>query len=127
MKITLLKSKLHRATVTQTELDYVGSITIDQNLMEAAGLLEYEKVLVVDINNGGRFETYCLQGEAGSGMVCINGAAARLANKGDKVIIMAFCQLSPNKAKAHRPKILFLDDKNTIVDIKNFEKHGTLV
>ncbi|MDR1487148.1 MAG: aspartate 1-decarboxylase [Deltaproteobacteria bacterium] len=124
MTITLLKSKLHRAVVTQTELDYVGSITLDAHLMSQAGLLEYEKVLVVDINNGSRFETYCLKGEPGSGMVCINGAAARLVSKGDVVIVMAFCEISPQQAASHRPKVLFLNDDNEIVEVADAEKHG---
>ena len=88
MKLTMLKGKIHRATVRQAELDYVGSITVDPELMEAAGILEYEKVVIVDINNGSRFETYTIAGEPGSGMICLNGAAARCVSQGDKIIIM---------------------------------------
>ena len=98
MEITMLKGKIHRAEVTQAELDYVGSITVDSVLLKAAGILEYEKVQVVDINNGERFETYTIAGEENSGVICLNGAAARCVQKGDKVIIMAYCSLTPEKA-----------------------------
>jgi aspartate 1-decarboxylase len=115
MIISLLKAKIHRATVTQTDISYMGSITIDQELMDAAGILEYEKVLVVDLNNGNRLETYCLKGKAGSGTVCLNGAAARLIAKGDKVIIMAFCAKTPDEAKnGHTPTVVFVDENNAI-------------
>ena len=89
MTIEMLKGKIHRATVIQAELDYVGSITVDEELLEAAGILEYEKVQIVDVNNGSRFETYTISGERGSGMICLNGAAARCVSTGDKIIIMA--------------------------------------
>ena len=88
MYLQMLKGKIHRATVIQAELDYVGSITVDQDLLDAAGILEYEKVQIVDVNNGQRFETYTISGERGSGMICLNGAAARCVQKGDKIIIM---------------------------------------
>ena len=91
MELTMLKGKIHRATVTQAELDYVGSITIDTALLKASGILEYEKVQIVDVNNGQRFETYTIAGEENSGVICLNGAAARCVQKGDKVIIMAYC------------------------------------
>ncbi len=126
MRISLLKCKIHRATVTQTELGYVGSITIDKALMDAAGLLEYEKVQVVDIDNGNRFETYCLEGEAGSGMICLNGAAARCALKGDKVIIMAYCDLTPEEAKTHKPAVVFVDERNVINNTTDREQHGRM-
>ena len=99
MNLTMLKGKIHRATVVQAELNYVGSITIDEDLLDAAGILEYEKVHIVDVNNGARFETYTIAGERGSGMICLNGAAARCSEVGDKVIIMAYCQVDINEAK----------------------------
>ena len=89
MDVTMLKSKIHRAVVTQAELDYIGSITVDEELLEAAGILEYEKVQIADINNGSRFETYTIAGDRGSGVICLNGAAAKCVEKGDKIIIMA--------------------------------------
>ena len=95
MLLDMLKGKIHRATVVQAELDYVGSITVDVELLEAAGILEYEKVQIVDVNNGNRFETYTIAGERGSGMICLNGAAARCVSVGDKVIIMAYAQITP--------------------------------
>lgn len=122
----MLKSKIHRATVIQAELDYVGSITIDTKLMEAAGILEYEKVQIVDINNGNRFETYAIAGEAGSGMICLNGAAARCVQPQDKIIIMCYCQMTTEEAKNHKPKVVFVKDDNTIDKVTNYEKHGRL-
>ncbi len=126
MYITMLKSKIHRATVTQAELDYVGSITIDKSLMDAAGLIEYEKVQVVDIDNGARLETYVITGEAGSGCICLNGAAARCVDIGDKVIIMGYAQMEPNEVEGYTPKVVFVDEKNHITEIANFEKHGEI-
>ena len=127
MNITMLKSKIHRATVTQAELDYVGSITIDTELLEAAGILEYEKVQVVDINNGNRFETYTIAGEKGSGVICLNGAAAKCVDIKDKIIIMAYADMTPEEAKAHSPRVVFVDDSNKATKITNYEKHGRLV
>ena len=101
MMLHMLKGKIHRATVVQAELDYVGSITVDQDLLDAAGILEYEKVQIVDVNNGSRFETYTISGERGSGMICLNGAAARCVSTGDKVIIMCYAELSAEEAKTH--------------------------
>ncbi|MDR2367293.1 MAG: aspartate 1-decarboxylase [Deltaproteobacteria bacterium] len=124
MLITLLKSKIHRATVTQTEPDYPGSVTIDGNLMLAAGIVEYEKVLVVDVNNGQRLETYCIAGPAGSGVICLNGAAARLVNEGDLVIVMSFCALDPAEARAHKPIVVYLTADNAVSAVKSFETHG---
>ena len=98
MQLTMLKGKIHRATVLQAELDYVGSITVDSDLLDAAGILEYEKVQIVDINNGNRFETYTICGERGSGMICLNGAAARCVSVNDKLIIMAYALMSPEEA-----------------------------
>ena len=126
MDLTMLKGKIHRATVTAAEVDYVGSITIDQDLMDAAGILEYEKVAVVDVINGSRLETYTIAGERGSGMICLNGAAARLVKTGDKVIIMAYAQMSPDEAKVFRPKVVFVDVKNAIKTVVDYERHGEI-
>lgn len=126
MDITLLKAKIHRAVVTQADLDYVGSITIDSVLLREAGILEYEKVEVADIDNGNRFETYTIAGEEGSGIICLNGAAAKLVNVGDKVIIMAYASMTPWEAKSHKPIVLFVDENNKIVRKANYEKHGLL-
>ena len=127
MTIEMLKGKIHRATVRQAELDYVGSITVDQTLMDAAGILEYEKVQIVDVNNGNRFETYTIAGEAGSGMICLNGAAARCVSVGDNIIIMSYAQVTPEEArKSHRPSVVFVDDSNQIARVATYEKHGLL-
>lgn len=126
MTITMLKSKIHRATVTQAELDYVGSITVDIALLEQAGIFEYEKVQIVDVNNGARFETYTIAGERGSGVMCLNGAAARMVQTGDKIILMAYTQVTPEEAKELRPTVLFVDDKNQVTKITNYEKHGEI-
>ena len=122
----MLKSKIHRAVVTQSELNYVGSITIDSELMNAAGIIEYEKVHIVDINNGNRFETYVISGEKGSGVVCLNGAAARCVQKDDLVIIMAYASMTPEEAAEHRPIVVFVDESNRIKKIFDYEKHGLL-
>lgn len=126
MEITMLKGKIHRATVTQAELNYVGSITVDSALLKAAGILEYEKVQVVDIDNGNRLETYTIAGEEGSGVICLNGAAARCVDVGDLVIIMAYCNMSPDEAKTHKPSVVFVDDNNKIKKISEYEKHGEI-
>lgn len=126
MKLTMLKGKIHRATVRQAELDYVGSITVDPELLDAAGILEYEKVAIVDINNGSRFETYTIAGEPGSGMICLNGAAARCVSQGDKIIIMCYADMTPEEAKEHKPKVVFVDDNNKITRLTSYEKHGRL-
>ena len=118
MLLDMLKGKIHRATVVQAELDYVGSITVDVDLLEAAGILEYEKVQIVDINNGMRFETYTIAGE--------RGAAARCVQKGDKIIIMCYAQLTPEEAKANKPKVVFVDEDNKISRVARYEKHGKL-
>ena len=111
MNISMLKGKIHRATVKQAELDYVGSITVDPVLLEAAGILEYEHVHIVDVNNGSRFETYTIPGEPGSGMICLNGPAARCVATGDKTF---------------EPKVVFVDDENQISRCTNYERHGRL-
>jgi aspartate 1-decarboxylase len=115
MFLTIMKSKLHRVRVTQAELNYVGSITIDEDLMDAANLLEHEKVQVVNNNNGERFETYVIKGERGSGTICLNGAAARRAQVGDIVIIMAYALMTPEEAKVHKPTVVFPDHNNRLV------------
>lgn len=127
MIITKLKGKIHRATVTQAELDYVGSITVDEALMEAAGIMEYEKVAIVNVNNGQRFETYTIKGERDSGIMCLNGAAARCVQKNDKIIIMAYGQFDIKEAEEYKPYVVFVDDNNAISKISRYEKHGKLV
>ena len=127
MDITLLKAKIHRAVVKQADLDYVGSITIDSELLGQSGILEYEKVEIADIDNGNRFETYVIAGEAGSGIICLNGAAAHLVSIGDKVIIMAYAQMTPEEARGHKPTVIFVDQDNKIVRKANYEKHGLLI
>lgn len=126
MQIHGLKGKIHRATVVQAELDYVGSITVDEDLMNAAGIYEYEKVQIVDINNGARFETYVISGEPGSGMICLNGAAARMVSVGDKIIIMAYGIMTPEELKENPPKVVFVDDRNKITRLTRYEKHGKI-
>ena len=126
MLLHMLKGKIHRATVTQAELNYVGSITVDEALMEAAGIREYEKVAIVDVNNGERFETYTIAGERGSGMICLNGAAARCVQPKDKIIIMAYASVSAEEAKTHKPTVVFVDDDNRIDRVTRYEKHGLL-
>ena len=126
MEISMLKSKIHRAVITQAELNYVGSVTIDEELMEAAGLYEYERVHISNVNSGSRIETYVIAGERGSGVICLNGAAARSGQKGDHVIIMAYANMAPDEIKPHRPKVVFVGDKNKIVRVADYEKHGEL-
>ena len=111
MTLELLKGKIHRATVVQAELDYVGSITVDEALLEAAGILEYEKVQI---------------GQRGSGMICLNGAAARCVSTGDKIIIMAYGQYTPDEAKEHKPAVVFVDEENKVNRVTNYERHGLL-
>lgn len=126
MNIKMLKGKIHRAVVTEAELNYVGSITIDKDLLDAAGILEYEMVQVADVNNGNRLETYTIAGKRGSGIVCLNGAAARCVSKGDLVIIMSYADLDEKEAKVHKPKVVFVDDENHIKNVATYEKHGKL-
>lgn len=127
MTLEMLKSKIHRATVTQAELNYVGSITIDESLMKAAGIIEYEKVQIADVDNGARFETYVIAGETGSGIICLNGAAARMVSTGDKVIIMSYAQMQPQEVKENPPKVVFVDENNQITSVTRYEKHGVLM
>lgn len=126
MYLKMLKGKIHRAVVKQAELNYVGSITVDPELMEAAGILEYENVQIVDVENGNRFETYTIAGEPGSGMICLNGAAARQVLTGDHVIIMAYAQMTPEEVKDFQPQVVFVDEENKIKKITTYEKHGQI-
>lgn len=126
MQIFGLKSKIHRATVTQAELQYIGSITIDEALMEEAGIFEYEKVQVVDIDNGARLETYVIAGERNSGIICLNGAAARLVSVGDKVIIITYAQMTPEELKENPPRVVFVDENNKAARVTRYERHGRL-
>jgi aspartate 1-decarboxylase len=114
MRRAMFKSKIHRATVTQADLDYEGSVTIDANLLEAANILPYERVDVWNVTRGTRLSTYAMLGEAGSGVICINGAAAHLVHKGDLVIIATFADLDEAEARAHKPKVVLVDEKNRI-------------
>ena len=122
MTITLLKGKIHRAIVTQAELDY-----IDAALLKEAGIMEYERVQVADVNNGNRLETYVIAGEENSGVICLNGAAAALVEVGDKVIIMSYADMTPEEAQKHRPNVVFVDDNNRIQRTAHYEKHGELI
>lgn len=115
MQITMLKSKIHRATVTDANLDYVGSITIDEKLMKEANLFENEKVQIVNINNGERFETYVIKGPSGKGDICLNGAAARLVQPKDKIIIMSYCIIDENETESFSPKVVFVDENNNSI------------
>ena len=123
---TMMKSKIHRATVTEANLNYVGSITIDRDLMDAADILENEKVQIVNNNNGARFETYVIEGERGSGVICVNGAAARLVQPGDIVIIISYAMFEDEEAKHHKPKVVMVDNKNKINEMLKQEKAGTI-
>ena len=115
MRRTFLKSKIHRATVTHADLDYEGSVTIDEDLLEAAGIWEHEAVQVWNVTRGSRLETYALRGERGSGVVCINGAAAHLNRPGDKVILASFAELEESEARTHKPVVVLVDSENRIV------------
>ena len=126
MVLNMLKGKIHRATVTQAEVDYIGSITIDQDLLDAAGILEYEKVQVADVERGTRLETYVISGEPGSGVICLNGAAAHLVTPGDKVIIMCYAQMTPEEARESKPRVVFVDEDNKIARLTRYERHGRL-
>jgi aspartate 1-decarboxylase len=124
MLLNMFKGKIHRATVTEADLNYVGSITIDKNLLDASGILPGEKVQIVNNNNGARLETYVIEGEAGSGVICLNGAAARLVHVGDTVIIIAYCWLDSEEVKTFKPKVVFCGEGNKIVEISDHENHG---
>ncbi len=118
MQRIMLKSKIHRATLTDANLEYEGSITIDEDLMEASDILAFEQVQIYDINNGNRFETYVIKGERGSGTICVNGAAARLVSKGDLVIIASYFNVDEAEAAVHEPKLIYVDEKNAIASTK---------
>jgi aspartate 1-decarboxylase len=127
MMRNMMKSKIHRATVTEANLNYVGSITIDEDLMEAADLWENEKVQVVNINNGARLETYVIPGPRGSGVICLNGAAARHAQPGDKVIIISYALMNEEEARKHRPRIVLMDEANRPAGLTGKEQHATIL
>lgn len=124
---TMMKSKLHRATVTEANLNYVGSITIDEDLMEAADLLENEKVQIVNNNNGARFETYVITGARGSGVICLNGAAARMVQPGDQVIIISYGMMTSEEARKHKPIVTILDERNKPLRVLTEELHSTIL
>ena len=126
MMLSMLKAKIHRATVTEARLDYVGSISIDGDLLKESGILEYEKVQIVNVNNGARFETYTIATKQ-KGVICLNGAAARLVQNKDKIIIMAYANLDEKEALNFKPKVIFVDDDNKISKISYYEKHGELI
>lgn len=121
---TMCKSKIHRATVTDANLNYVGSITIDKELMEKADILPYEKVQVVNNNNGARLETYVIAGERGRGDVCLNGAAARLVQPGDKIIILSYAQYSSEELQDFMPKVVFVDEENRVIQVVSKESEA---
>lgn len=122
MTLEIFKSKIHRATVTEAELFYEGSLTIDKTLMDAADILPWEKVQVVNVNNGERFETYVLEGERDSGVICLNGPAARLGFKGDEIIIITYAMMDRKQAENYVPRVVFVDKENKIKSITGFEK-----
>ncbi|WP_050180701.1 aspartate 1-decarboxylase [Domibacillus robiginosus] len=124
---TMMNGKIHRATVTEANLNYVGSITIDEDLLDAAGIMANEKVQIVNNNNGARLETYTIPGERGSGVVCLNGAAARLVQPGDTVIIISYVLVAEEKVKEHKPKVLIMDAENRIVDRLHQEPAATIM
>lgn len=126
MLLTIFKGKLHRARVTEANLNYVGSITIDEDLMEAAGFLPGERVQIVNNNNGARFETYVIKGKRGSGQIGLNGAAARLVQHGDVVIVMSYALMTEEEARSFHPKVVILDEQNRIVEKNYEEKHGEI-
>jgi aspartate 1-decarboxylase len=124
--LTMFKSKIHRATVTEANLNYMGSITIDEALLEAAEILPNEKVQVVNNNNGSRFETYVIKGERDSGVICLNGAAARLVQPGDTVIIISYALMDSREARTFRPTVVMVDASNRIIELRRGEAHGDL-
>ncbi|ANU13370.1 Aspartate 1-decarboxylase [Planococcus halocryophilus Or1] len=123
----MLNSKIHRATVTEADLNYVGSITIDQDLLDAVGMLPNEKVHIVNNNNGARFETYIIAGERGSGVICVNGAAARLVQRGDIVIILSYAYVMNENARDHKPTVAIMDAENQIKEIIHYEPEATVM
>ena len=127
MQIQVLKSKIHRVQITEAQLDYIGSITIDEDLMDAAGIFTNERVQITDNNNGARLETYVIPGKRGSGVICLNGAAARCVQPGDVVIIMAYAFFTPAEAQTFTPKVVLVDAKNQVKEIRNLEHAGEIV
>ncbi|WP_051069761.1 aspartate 1-decarboxylase [Gracilimonas tropica] len=125
MKITMFKSKLHQMAVTEANLMYEGSITIDQDLLDAANLLPYEKVQVLNITNGARLETYTIPGERGSRVCCLNGAAARMTQVGDRIIVISYAEMTPEEAKDHKPRVVIVDENNDPKDIIDNTQPGT--
>jgi len=124
--INMFKSKIHRATVTEANLNYVGSITVDKTLLKASNILPGEKVQIVNNFNGARLETYVIEGEADSGVICLNGAAARLVQPGDNIIIIAYCWITVEESRQFKPNIVFVDSKNKIVETADIEIHGDI-
>lgn len=126
MFLTMFKSKIHRAIVTEANLNYMGSITIDSDLMKAADILPHEKVQIVNNNNGSRFETYVIPGAPGSGVICLNGAAARLVQPGDTVIIISYASMTREEALDYRPTVVMVDGSNRITELRRVENHGDI-
>ena len=126
MRLTLLKAKIHRATVTRAHLDYEGSVTIDRALLRASGILPYERVEIYNVTRGTRLATYAIEGEEGSGAIEINGAAAHLAGPGDLVILAAYCEMEDAEAPSHRPRLVFVDARNRVSELKAAEAPHTL-
>lgn len=124
---TMMKAKIHRATVTEANLNYVGSITIDKNLLDALDILPNEKVQIVNNNNGARLETYVIEGAPGSGVICLNGAAARLVQEGDIVIIIAYAMMTDEEARTYKPRVAIMDEKNQIKELLGEENHATIL
>lgn len=124
---TMIKAKIHRATVTEANLNYVGSITIDKNILDALDILPNEKVQIVNNNNGARLETYVIEGAPGSGVICLNGAAARLVQEGDIVIIIAYAMMTDEQARTYKPRVAIMDEHNRIKEMLGEEVHGTIV
>ncbi|AUS08737.1 aspartate 1-decarboxylase [Laceyella sacchari] len=124
---TMMKAKIHRATVTEANLNYVGSITIDQDILDKVDILPNEKVQIVNNNNGARLETYVIPGERGSKVICLNGAAARLVQPGDRVIIISYAMMEDQAARSHKPVVAVLDEENNIVEMLGEEVHGTVL
>ncbi|OUQ87053.1 aspartate 1-decarboxylase [Brevibacillus brevis] len=124
---TMMKAKIHRATVTEANLNYVGSITIDKNLLDALDILPNEKVQIVNNNNGARLETYVIEGAPGSGVICLNGAAARLVQEGDIVIIIAYAMMTDEEARTYKPRVAIIDEKNQIKELIAEEVHATIL
>jgi aspartate 1-decarboxylase len=124
---TMMNGKIHRARVTEADLNYVGSITIDEDILDAVGMVANEKVQIVNNNNGARFETYIIPGERGSGVICVNGAAARLVQKGDVVIIISYVMLADEKVKTHKPRVAIMNENNTIKELIAAEPAHTIM